>query len=79
MDGDLMVHSLISFVVVIWVVCGVIDSGWSSGYYQRKYPLLAKERYRSDQAFCLLCAFFGPLSLISTLILYRPFRGFQWK
>jgi len=69
--------------VGIWVLCGVISYGLSFAWYQRNWPLSAKERYWRDMADCALLSLFGPISLatflVHTLWFPQKLQGFKWK
>lgn len=70
--------ALASFVVVLWIVCGVLSYGLSLAYFQRKYNCygLAKEHRAQDVFRCFTMAFAGPAALASLLIC--GFTGYGW-
>jgi hypothetical protein len=57
------------YIIILWIVCGIIDYGFSFAYLQRKYPRLAKIQRNSDIAFCLLSALLGPCSRLVDIAL----------
>ena len=49
------------FVIFIWLISGVIGSGFMVAHFQRTYPSIAAETYRQDLGLALLLAIAGPI------------------
>lgn len=67
--------AIFSFVL-FWLVCAALSASILLGYFQNKYPEIAKESYRQDFNLCwgssLLC---GPLALFMSLF-FTEFCGY---
>lgn len=62
-------------IIAIWIICGFINYGLGFAYWQRKFPTIAKDNYKSDMKFEFKISLFGLFALIPTL-LYQAVNGF---
>jgi len=53
---------LLTFIVLFWLICGVIAYGVILGTFTRRFP------WSRSAIMALLLAIFGPITLISSLI-----------
>jgi len=67
------------FIGAAWIVCGILSYGITFAYFQREYPLIAKKCRTEDRIFAVFDAFFGPIGLITSWMIYRRFHGFKWR
>lgn len=68
-------------LAVLWIVCGVVQYGWSVAFYQQRWPLV---RSKGDVLFAAVFALFGPLGLFGLILGTLPWGrawqcGFQWR
>ena len=70
--------AIIAVIIVGWALCGFLAYGLTLAHYQRKYILIANESRDTDRRFALATAFFGPISLFVSILMYRK-HGFMWR
>lgn len=60
----------------IWLFCGFIHYGLYVGNFQHDFPLIADEQLTSDRIRAAAFILGGPISLVTTLVVCRPYH---WK
>ena len=60
---------MIGAIIIIWVICGILAYGITFGYFQRKFPLLAKRSYMEDAGFATIIGIFGVVGLLLSVCL----------
>ena len=62
--------TLLISCIVAWLICATIAASITLGYFQNKWPFLAKEQYRGDLSkVWFLGLFFGPVALVVSFFL----------
>ena len=62
--------TLLIFIVVAWSICATITASITLGYFQRKFPSIAKDEYRTDLSMgWFFGLFFGPAGLLMSFFL----------
>ena len=61
---------------VIWILCGFIHYGLAVGHNQIEYPIIAEDDKIRDRVFAGFSALFGPIALLTTIIVFHPYH---WK
>lgn len=56
------------YFIGIWFGLGAIAYPMCFGYFQNKYPSIAREYYWVDMRFALFIGFMGPCGLVVSLI-----------
>lgn len=54
--------------IVGWIVCGVLTYGITFAYFQKKYPIIARESYREDMGIAVFYGLLGPIGLFVILV-----------
>lgn len=76
---------MINIIILVgWVMCGILHYGLMFAYWQRAYPLSAKDNYDSDRFFSLIGSILGPMTLVAGLIFIstasmKGYQGFKFK
>lgn len=65
------------YLIIVWIICGVISYGINFAYYQRKWPSIAQEGYREDMIFCAGISLLGPANLLGSIVLFWHRNGFR--
>lgn len=67
------------FIIVFWIVCAVLDYGFSFAFLQREFELIAKEQRYKDMTHCFFWCLGGPLSLVATALTFGFKHGIKFK
>lgn len=70
---------MVWILVCSWIICSVVSFGMGFAYFQRAYPIIAKENYSEDILFAIILSIFGPISLLSNIVWIKLFsiHGYQ--
>lgn len=64
-----------SAFVVTWVISSIVAYGYTFAFWQKEFPLRAKDNYWEDVRDSLICSLWGPIALVAMkqhhLNLYR--------
>lgn len=63
--------------LVVWFGSGFIAAGCTFAYFQRKYSMLRKSNFNSDQLHCIVGVLFGVGALVGTMLSPR-YRSKGW-
>lgn len=66
-------------VIVGWTICGVFAYGGTFAYFQRNWPLLARDQYWMDMIFSLFIGLGGPAGLLPTVVLSQFRHGLKFR
>lgn len=67
-------------VLAIWLSSGALTYAITLAYFQREFPLLAKEEYREDLGFAVLGGLIGPATIIPALCMSGFAKhGLKWR
>lgn len=72
-----MINKLL--LIGIYILCCVIAYGITFAYYQRRYPLIAKDWYYLDMRFAIFVSLTGPFQLVSQLLIHGIKYGVKFK
>jgi uncharacterized membrane protein YedE/YeeE len=73
-----MIYGIV-FGVVFWLACGVYAAGAEFAYFQGRFPMLAKEDYRTDLGTAFLIGLlFGPIGAVCATF-YTGFLHYGWR
>ncbi len=65
--------------VILWIICGIIHYGLWFAHFQRSYPNIAKNRYKTDMMIGAITTLLGPIALSATLLCGFYKQGFKWR
>ena len=66
----------IVFIAAVWLFCAALSASILLGYFQNKFPELAKESYRHDFSLCWGSSLLlGPFALLMSLF-FTDFCGY---
>lgn len=66
--------AIIVSAILFWLACGVVHYGLWVGHFQMEYPVYAKRDRISDRVWGAVGILLGPISLIATLSVCRPYH-----
>lgn len=65
-------------IIIAWIVCGILAYGGSVAYFQREFPLIAKNDAIPDRIFAFLLSFLGgPIGLLTVGVVTRFKHGWM--
>lgn len=71
------------FIIIGWIICGVLHFGMFFAYFQRQYSLIADDDRHTDIVLGMITGLGGPLALVVDFIWYvilgKPFHGFKYN
>ena len=70
---------MIEFIILFWVLCSILVYGFQFAMWQKEFPSLAKEDYKSDKLRSLVISIGGPIILIIMLIEYDCKYGLKYR
>jgi hypothetical protein len=73
---------MIVWIVLLWLLCGIINYGMMFAYWQRNFPAGAEKEYSKDMFREIVISLFGPIALLSgsVFLLSNPkWYGFKFK
>ncbi len=78
----MLLFVVIAVIAIVWIICGVVNYGFTFAYFQRKYPTLAENDYKRDRNMARWFALGGIPGLIGSWIAARgeySKYGFKWR
>lgn len=71
---------MITLIVLMWLICSLLSYGAVFAHLQRQFPMFAKKDYEEDRNFALVMSIFGPIGLLTALMVTRGFKhGFKFR
>jgi len=59
---------LINIIICMWLLCSILVLGFEFAYWQRNWPLEAKEDYYSGMLLPCIMSVAGPVGLLAVII-----------
>ena len=74
---------LIIGLIILWLIPGIVSSGFAFAFFQGRFKNIAEETYASDRRRALFFAILGPINLIAYfiagLIAREKFFSYGWR
>ena len=71
---------MVALYILGYLVCYILSYGLTFAYFQREFPVIAKDKVKADVFFSLIFSTLGPISLILSIILGGFFKhGIKYK
>lgn len=67
---------MIKYIIIGWLLCGLLGAGFNNAYYQRKYSNLCQGR--EDLGHSLMMSIGGPINLF-VVFLITGFGEYGWS
>lgn len=65
--------------LIFWLVCSILAYGFCFSFYQNKYPIAAKNDYMEDVFYALLLSLFGPVAIITVILMKQYKYGLKFR
>ena len=70
---------MIETILIVWIICGVFNYGYTFAYCQREWPSIATECEMGDRAFAVFMAIIGMACFIAIIITGTAKHGIMYR
>jgi hypothetical protein len=69
----------IYIILAVWIICGVLNYGWTYAFFQKSFPTIADENRSIDRRFSALFAVLGIPGTIVIIFVKGWGYGLMWR